>query len=282
MVKKKVVKKVSKKKAFIEANKGKDKLLGRPIKLNKVKLLPMSGKNYAEILFFGDLHLGHPQSQVEKAKAMLDYALEKKIYVFCMGDMIECGLTGSVGDSVYQQELNPQRQMEEVIDLLQPLADAGLIIGYLTGNHEVRITNNTSIDISKVICRQLGVTYLGYAGWTVASVDGIRYSIYTTHGSGGSRFVYTKLAKVIQLASYISSDIISMAHVHSIASQVILKQSYNRTLNKIEEIKQYVCLTGSYISWSGTYAESMGFPPTKLGSPKAKLFSDKKGVHFSL
>ena len=271
-----------KKKEFIEANLGKDKILGRPIELNKVKLLNREDKDYAEILFFGDLHFGHPQSQIEKAREMLDYALEKKIYIFCMGDMIEAGLSTSIGDSVYMQSLNPQKQMEAVIDLLQPLANAGLILGYLSGNHEQRITNATGIDISKLVCRVLNVTYLGSAGWTVASVGNIRYSLYCTHGSGGSRFKHTKLKKVMDMAAWIESDILAMGHVHSVASEVIIKQTYNRTKNKVEEKKQYVCLTGSFIAWNKTYAETMGYPPTKLGSPKAKLMSIRKGVHFSL
>jgi len=174
------------KKAFVDSNLGKDKLLGRPIQLNHKTLEPIKGKNYAEILFFGDLHLGHPECQIQKAKEMLDYALKHKIYIFCQGDMVEAGLSTSIGDSVYMQKLNPQQQMEEVIDLLQPLADANLIIGYLSGNHEGRIIKTTSIDISKIICRQLGVSYLSYAGWTVVSVNGIRYSMYCTHGTGGS------------------------------------------------------------------------------------------------
>lgn len=268
-------------KNFIEQNKGRDRIIGRPISLNKVKLIPKVDKNYAEILFFGDLHLGHPQCQIKKAKAMLKYALKHKIYVFCMGDMIEAGLTSSVGDSVYMQTLNPQDQMEAAIDLLEPLAQAGLIIGYLDGNHEARITKTTSINISKVIARQLGIAYIGYAGWTVVSVEGIRYSLYCTHGSGGSRFKHTKLKTVMDRAAFIDSDIIAQGHVHSVASEVIIKQTYNRTLNKIQELKQYVCLTGSYLAWNKSYAEAMGFPPTKLGSPKAKLLSDEKGVHFS-
>ena len=269
------------KKAFVDSNLGKDKLLGRPIKLNHKTLQSTKDRNYAEILFFGDLHHGHPQSQTKKAKDMLDYALEHKIYIFCMGDMIEAGLSTSIGDSVYMQKLNPQQQMEEVIDLLEPLAKANLVIGYLSGNHCARIANATGIDISKIICRQLGVTYLGGAGWTVVSVGNIRYSIYTSHGSGGSRFKHTKLKKVMDQAAWIDSDIIAMGHVHSVASEVIIKQAYNRTKNRIEEKKQYVCLTGSYIAWNGTYAEVQGYPPTKLGSPKAKLMADKKGVHFS-
>jgi len=271
-----------KKKEFIEKNTGKDRIRGRPIELNKVSLVPRNGKNYAEILFFSDLHLGHPQCQLRKAKEMLDYALQKKIYVFCGGDMVEAGLSTSVGDSVYMQTLNPQDQMEAVIDLLEPLANANLIIGYLSGNHSQRITKATGIDISKIICRQLGITYLGYSGWTIASVNGIRYSLYTTHGSGGSRYKHTKLKRVMDMAAWINSDIIALSHVHSVASEVIIKQEYDRTLNRIVERKQYVCLTGSYIAWNKTYAEDHGYPPTKLGSPKAKLFSDNKGVHFSL
>lgn len=269
------------KKEFMEANEGKDKTIGRPIQLNKQKLNCTKDKNYAEILFFGDLHLGHPQCEMKKAKDMLDYALKNKIYIFIMGDMLEAGLSTSIGDSVYMQKLNPQEQMDEVIDLLRPLADEGLIIGYLAGNHEARIVKMTSIDVSKIICREIGVPYLGYAGWTILSVEGLRYSLYATHGSGGSRFIYTKLSKVINLGSWLDSDILAMGHTHGIASEVLIKQTYNRTKNCIVEKKQYVCLTGSYVGWNKSYAEASGYPPNKLGSPKAKLMADKKGVHFS-
>jgi len=83
------------------------------------------------------------------------------------------------------------------------------------------------------------------------------------------------------MAAWIDSDIITMSHLHSLVSEVIIKQSYNRTLNRIVEKKQYVCITGSYIAWNKTYAEDYGYPPTKLGSPKAKLMSTKKRVYFS-
>ena len=107
---------------------------GRNVKLNRKELKPQKGKDYTEVVFFGDLHLGHPTCLLDKAKEMLDYCLKKKIYVHIMGDMLECGLTNSVGDSVYHQKLNPQEQMEGVIKLCQPLADANLITGFHGGN----------------------------------------------------------------------------------------------------------------------------------------------------
>ena len=89
-----------KKDTFIQDNLGKDKIPGRPIRLN-VKTLQDNNPGYAEILFFSDLHLGHPQCKLDEAKKMLNWALEKKTYVLCLGDLIEAGLRDSIGDSVY-------------------------------------------------------------------------------------------------------------------------------------------------------------------------------------
>jgi len=171
--------------------------------------------------------------------------------------------------------------MEEMIKILRPLAEAGLIIGLHSGNHEDRITKATSISISKLMANMLNVPYLGYACWSLLKVGNIKYLLYSTHGSSGSRFKHTKLKAVIDQCAWIDSDIFAMGHVHSIASEVVIKQRYNSRNKVIEEVKQYVCLTGSYLSWDKSYAQMKAYPPIKTGSPKAKLFSDNKGVHFS-
>uniref|UniRef100_A0A6M3LFQ8 Putative calcineurin-like phosphoesterase n=1 Tax=viral metagenome TaxID=1070528 RepID=A0A6M3LFQ8_9ZZZZ len=270
------------KQEFIEANEGMDRLRGRPIRLNRKKLEVKKSKNYAEIIFWGDIHYGYPTCRIEKAKEMLDYALKKKIYVILMGDLLEAGLKDSVGDSMYRQKLNPQEQMEGMVEILTPISKAGLIIGIHSGNHEERITKSTGIDITKIMAKLLGISYLGYSCWTLFSVGGIRYSMYSTHGSSGSRFKHTKLKAIMDMAAWINSDILAMGHVHSVASEVIIKQRFDATSNRIVEDKQYVTLTGSYMAWDGSYAQAKNYPITKLGSPKAKLFSDVRGVHFSL
>lgn len=112
---------------------GQDKLVGRPMRLNRVKL-EVNSKGYAPLLFFGDLHWGSPQCQIKQATAMLDWALREKVPTLLMGDLMEISLRDSVGHGVYQQKLNPQEQVEEMIELLTPLANAGLIIGLHEGN----------------------------------------------------------------------------------------------------------------------------------------------------
>lgn len=103
------------------------------IRLNKVRLQP-NKEGIAEILFIGDIHLGHPNCEIERAKSMLNFALKNHVYVMLMGDLLESATRDSVGDGVYHQHSNPQEQMDEMIEILRPLADAGLIIGLLQGN----------------------------------------------------------------------------------------------------------------------------------------------------
>ena len=196
--------------------------------------------------------------------------------------LIECGLKDSIGDSMYRQKLNPDAQMWTMIEILKPVAEAGLIIGMHCGNHESRITKSTGIDITKIMARILNVPYLGFSCWSLLSVNGTRYSIYSTHGTGGSKFKHTKLKTVIDQCAWINSDVLAQGHVHSIACEPIIKQGFDATKNRIVEDKQYVCLTGSYMRWDNSYAQAGNMPITKLGSPKIKLFSDKKGVHSSM
>jgi hypothetical protein len=121
------------KKNPLEVFEGQDKIIGRPLRLNRVTL-PVNEKGYAPLLFFGDLHIGSPQCDLEAIQAMLDWALQDKVHILVMGDVIDANLRDSVGWGVYEQKLSPQQQIEFAINLFKPLAEQGLIIGYHTGN----------------------------------------------------------------------------------------------------------------------------------------------------
>lgn len=269
-------------KDFAEKYKGQDKIVGRPIRLNRWTLEVKKGKDYAEILFFSDLHLGYPTANIEKAKAMLDYAVKNRIYVLLLGDLIEAGLRDSIGDSVYRQKLNPQAQMEAIIELLTPLAKAQLIIGLHEGNHCNRILQTTGINIAKIMAKMLNVSYLSYSCWSLLSVGKQKYSLYSTHGVSSSIMEHTKLNAVVKLGKIVSADVVAMAHTHGLASDVIMKQYFDPTRNKIVEAKQYVVLTGGYLEWDTSYGQQKNYPIGKIGSPKVKLFAEKKDIHFSL
>ena len=263
---------------FVENNK--DEKVSKEIRLNKVTLVP-NKNGMAELVFFGDLHLGYPTCDIKKAQAMLDWCLANKAYVIGMGDYMECGITGSVGD-VYQQTLNPQKQMDEVTEMFAPLAKAGLLIGLLQGNHEARIYKTTSIDVVGVMSKMLGVPYLGYSCWNLLRVGNQHYTMYSTHGAGGSRFKHTKLKAVMDLAAWIHADIIAMGHVHAIVTEEIRQQHIELRQHKVVESKCYVIETGGYLNWDGSYGQVANMPITTIGSPKIKLSGVSKDFHCGL
>jgi hypothetical protein len=199
-----------------------------------------------------------------------------------MGDLLECGLRDSIGDSVYQQKLNPQGQMETIIKMMKPLAEEKLIIGIHDGNHEYRITKSTGINITKVMAKILKVRYLGYACWSLLNVGKQKYTLYSCHGSSGARFKHTKMKAVMDLTGWIDSQIIAMGHVHSLASESVIRQSVDIRSGKVIDRKCYVVLTGSYLAWNDSYAQMMNYPITRLGSPKVKLNLNDNDLHFSL
>jgi len=252
----------------------------RVIRLNRVYLEP-NGKGYAELVPLGDIHYGHPACDVDRATRMRDYCLEKGVYVLGMGDYIEAGLRTSVGDSVYQQELNPDSQTEWAEEFFAPLAERGLLIGLLLGNHEGRILKETSINVVRWMAKQLQVPYLGYACWNLLYVGNQSYSVYALHGSTGSRYVYTKLKALVDISHNFDADLLMMGHVHELDENAILVQRVDRSSKTIKERKKYLLLTGSYLQYDDSYAQEKGYPMGKLGSPKVKLFSDKHDIHLS-
>lgn len=255
-----------------------DKILGRPIRCNKRTLEPKGGKDYAEVVFLGDVHWGSPQCDKTKFLAMIDYCKRNKISIFLMGDLIEAATRSSVGAGIYEQEFIGQTQYEEIVDCLRPVKH--LIIGSHRGNHEFRIYQESGVDVSKAICRELDIPYLGDACWSQFRVGKQTYSLYTLHGRSGSRFDGTSLLAIERIAVNFNADVVAMGHAHKCVSSVMLSQ---RIVNGVvREMKKTIIVTGCFLKYDGGYASTIGLPPSKLGAPKVKFFGgDKKDVHVS-
>jgi predicted phosphodiesterase len=253
----------------------------RQIRLNRVEL-KVNSKGYAPLLFFGDLHYGSPQCEMQQAQAMLDWALRENVSILLMGDLLEMSLRDSVGHGVYQQKTSPQAQVEGMIEILKPLADVGLIIGMHEGNHSQRVTKATGVDVTKLMARILNVPYCGYAGWHLIKVGKQNYTVYSTHGSSNATLGYTKLNSAIKISYFLNADCIAYGHTHEISTATRIIQQVDLRNKMVIEKKQYIVMTGSYLSWSGGYAEQKGLAISKLGSPKAKFLADSHDIHFSL
>ena len=257
----------------------KDKLVGRPIRLNRQVLTLAKGEDYAEVLFIGDVHYGSPQCDIPRFVAMLDYALKNNIYVLLMGDLLETATRHSVGAGVYEQDKNPDDQSEQMIEWLRPLAQQGLIIGSHIGNHCERIYKESGFNVMKAMCRELKIRYLGDACWTQLKVGSQTYLLYTLHGRTGARFDGTALLALERISVSFYADLVACGHSHKLITSSVLMQRVVNGL--VKEFKKYLLICGSYLKYDGGYGQTLGLPISKLGSPKCKFYGTKHDLFIS-
>lgn len=194
--------------------------------------------------------------------------------------MIEAATRYSVGSGVYEQ-IDPNEQIVMVESFLGDLVAKGLVLGYLGGNHEERIRKETGIDVSRIICRELKIPYLGAAGWNLWYVGDESYTVYSIHGATGARFPHTKLKAAVDISAFVDADIVAHAHGHEVVIDAVIKERVNKGAKVVEQRKCHTIMTGHYLKYHGSYGQAKGFPPGKMGSPKAKLAANKHDVHMS-
>ena len=256
-----------------------DKIIGRPIRLNRQMLRVKENKDYAEVVFIGDCHYGSPQFDKKRFENMLAYCLENRLYVFLMGDLIEVGTKTSVGSGVYEQEFVGQTQFERMVDMLTPLAEEKLILGTLGGNHCKRIYIATGVNIAKMFARELRVPYLGDACWNQFRVGKQIYTIYSLHGRSGARFDGTALLALERISASFNGDLVVCGHSHKCINSIVITQDVR--YNQVIEHKKHLLITGSYLKYDGGYAQEAGLSISKLGSPKVRFYSTEHNIVIS-
>ena len=239
--------------------------------------LKFNKEDRAQIMPIGDIQLGSPTCDEELLKEKIQQCLQKKIYVIGMGDWAESGTRSSVGAAVYEQILNPQAQIDKLVKLFTPLAEAGLLLYILAGNHEQRISDSMGIDTAQLIAKLLSVPYLGYCAFVNLIVGKEKYSVYSTHGTSNAAQVYGKIKAATDIAKIQDAEITLYAHTHGLFDYSELKY-----ISDDETIDRHIILTGSFLKYKGSYAEKKGLPPARLGTALINLYGKKHQIFVSL
>jgi hypothetical protein len=249
----------------------------QPIRLNRKDFDLELKDHYADVIYFGDYHKGHPQCNEKLGEATIDYSLKYKIPLILMGDIVEFGQKGSPGDSVFTQKAI-QYQLDYLEDRFKQHAEKGLIWGLLDGNHEYRVMKQTGVDISKIICKILNIPYLHSACWHLHKVGGQFYSVYTIHGASGAQFTWTKLGYYVRVANNFQCDLFVGAHVHELANTVVKSQRINADKKGIEEFDKHIVITGGFLDYDLSYGQRLGYNIPTLGSAKARFYADEHKI----
>jgi hypothetical protein len=206
------------------------------------------------------LHVGAAQCDVSFIEEHVKRIKEDpNAYWVYMGDGGECVTKYSKGD-IYAQILSPQKQVEMLNDLLEPIKGKGLF--GIRGNHGHRVYKETGLEFDHALCTMLGIPYLGVCAFANLLINRTSYDCYFHHGGDSGTSSQAKLNKAESFGRFVDTDAIFTAHSHVAMelSPAILESCDNNTQKVYTKLRhQYICGT-AYDSRSG-YAEEKGYPP---------------------
>lgn len=241
----------------------------------EIKILPIS-----------DIHLGSKQLN----KKLLNEAIEEvkeNPYTFTIlnGDLIDMTLKTSVG-SVYENELTPMEQVEQLVELLTPIKDKILVVSM--GNHERRCEKDTSIDVLKLVCSQLGIIdryangawylYLYFGEKKQGRKAPMVYTVSGYHGAGGGRAMGGKTNRLVDMSNIAVADLYMMGHTHtpmSTKKSIYIPDYSNKTLTLRE---MHFLMTNSFLEYDGSYGEIQGFHPCSTSLTEAILNGKERKI----
>lgn len=228
-----------------------------------------------EIHPMADLHLGDPHSDYKSIVQRIEYIRDtENAYCILDGDLMDAAIASSIGDT-YGASLQPMEQLKQCVKLFEPIKHK--ILAVLPGNHEHRIYKQDGIDITALMCSQLGIedkysntTALLFVrfGERKSKHHGRRqlYTMYVTHGGGGGRKEGGKVNRLADLAAIVDADIYIHAHTHL---PLIFRESFFRVSgsnSSVAPAEKLFVNTAAALNYGG-YGDRQGCKPSSTKSP---------------
>jgi predicted phosphodiesterase len=246
-----------------------------------------SKANIFEIVFIGDIHVGHRNAELKIFRNVLNYIQNhESVFWIGMGDYADAIVPQDERrfdfDAVDRRLLTPEEQYNFIYESFKPIADRCL--GLLTGNHDDVLREKYYHDWVDELAFRLGVFYGGIASYIRLNFNCSKscrtLNFYLHHGYYTGR---TKSGQINRLESMMASfeaDVYAMGHVHELAFTTSQTLYYNRSMKEKEKLK-YGILTGGflrgYVEDSISYIEKRMLRPTRLGSAKITVKPFQKG-----
>ena len=245
--------------------------------INKLTIIPIS-----------DVHIGDKTSNLKAFRDTLERIKnEPNTYTILNGDLCNIALKNSKSD-VYSDELTPMEQVLQIIKFLEPIKDKILVMS--NGNHEDRITKDTSIDVLYLVAKQLRIEQVYSPSWwylylTFGHSNKNRPMLYTIsgfHGFGGGTTSGAKINKVKKMSNVVLADCYIMSHVHEPINTkgIIFVPDYQHKC--VVKKEMYYCISNAFVEYEGSYAEKMGLTPSNTGLNEIELDGYKKGIRLIL
>ena len=243
-----------------------------------------------EILPMADLHLGDSNTDFKLIMERMEYVKNApNVYCILGGDLMDCAIKSSVGDT-YGANLKPMDQLKQCVKIFHPIKDK--ILAVLPGNHENRMYKADGIDITEMMCAQLGIaekysptTALLFVRFGKENHKNhgrpMLYTIYVTHGSGGGRKEGGKINRLADLACIVDADVYVMGHTHLPA---ILRNTFFRVSgsnSSVAPVEKLFVNSAAALDYGG-YGDTQGFKPAAKTTPTIFLNGLKRQMWAKL
>jgi predicted phosphodiesterase len=243
-----------------------------------------------EILPLADLHIGDSQCDYSLILERIDY-IKNTPNAYCIldGDLMDTAIASSIGDT-YAANLQPMEQLKHCVEIFEPIKDK--ILAVLSGNHENRVYKSDGLDITELMCAQLGIAYK-YSPTTAllfirfGKTSGHNryrpqlYTIYVTHGSGGGRREGGKVNRLADLASIVDADIYVHGHTHL---PLVFRESFfrlNHGNSSVSSVDKLFVNCGASLNYGG-YGDKAGFKPASKKTPVIYLSGTRRDMWAKL
>lgn len=229
-----------------------------------------------EIRPLADLHIGDMSCDFKAILDELEY-IKNTPNCYCVldGDLMDTAIASSIGDT-YSSTHNPMEQLKECVKLFEPIK--GKILAVVGGNHENRIYKTDGLDITELMCHQLGIAdrYSPTTALVFIRLGNdnkhrkVCYTLYMTHGNGGGKKEGGKIQRLADLAGIVDADIYLMAHVHQPAA---LRNSFYRANPENSAATRTEHLFVNTAAWLkyGGYGDKQGYKPASNINPTIVL-----------
>jgi len=257
----------------------------KPIKIDLSEAL-----TEIEIMPVADYHWADPHSDHERIMEDLTYVKEhENCYCILNGDLMNCAIKSSISDT-YSETVPPMEELRACVELFAPIADKILCV--VTGNHENRHYRTNGIDITELMCRQLGIeerysptTALVFVRFGELGSKShnrkVVYSIYVSHGNGGGRKEGGKIQRLVDLSTIVDADIFVCGHTHLPA---MLKDGFARPNYANSSITYGTRLyvnTSAKLNYGG-YGDTGGFKIPCKDTPIIRLSGTRKEMRATI
>lgn len=244
-----------------------------------------------EIHPMADLHIGDAHSDYKGIMERIEYIKNtENAYCILDGDLMDTAIANSVGDT-YGAKIQPMEQLKHCVRIFEPIKDK--ILAVLMGNHENRVYKTDGIDITQIMCSQLGLQDRYSSTSAVLFVRfgenkehqhhhrRMLYTIYATHGAGGGRKEGGKINRLADLASIVDTDIYVMGHTHMPA---VIKEGFFRVSganSSIAMVDKLFVNTAASLDYGG-YGDAQGYKPSSKCAPIIFLNGHKREMYAQL